>query len=357
MKKILQVAHNNYESQGESMQRYSPLQFGYNELNKLGYHMQLIYPEPLRGMWKIIKLCIGNYANDLCLQFRCIKASKQAELLYYPIDRHCILLAILRKIHLIKCPIVMLCHFSLNIKYVPSFRIKLLKIIERYFVFRFMDTIVFPCERLRNIAIEGYPLIRKSGLVHWGADPDWYGVFSTIPSKCEYYMSCGGTNRDYETLIEAFRQTDINLKIYTSDQYISSLKLLDITDNIELISATGAARKELLRRGYGEARAVLIPLKYRNDVPNGATVFVEAIAAGRPVLISDFETNFVDVNIEKTGIKVAVRNAADWRQKLQYLEANPDVLDEYGKNAFLLANQKFNLKNLAKELGTYFDRL
>lgn len=113
---------------------------------------------------------LGSRINDVLLQLRCISKSKHYDVIYYPIDRHCILLSILRGVCLIKCSIVMLFHFSLNTKYVESKSKKVYKALERNFIFRFFDKVVFPSERLKDIAAEKAPGNCNFGVAHWGAD-------------------------------------------------------------------------------------------------------------------------------------------------------------------------------------------
>lgn len=286
---------------------------------------------------------------------RCVSRSKYYDIIYYPIDRHCILLALMRGLRLIKCPVVMLCHFSLNTKYVESKIKKAFKAIERNIVFRYFDKIIFPCDNLKNIALELAPRTNHFGVAHWGADYNWYGKYRKQSSTCGYYMGSGGTNRDYPTLIKALVNTDIKLKIYTSKSQIEHLKSLNPSDNIDFIEASGDKRKEILRSGYSNAKAVLIPISQINDVPNGATVLVEALASGKPVIISDLKTNFIDVKAEEVGTTVKLQDSDGWKKTIKNLESNPDLLDAYSENALLLAKRKFNSHNFANEISKYFE--
>jgi hypothetical protein len=52
--KILQVSTNNFDSEKEKGQRYSPLHFGYHELKDMGYSVDLLYPDEVRGGGKVI---------------------------------------------------------------------------------------------------------------------------------------------------------------------------------------------------------------------------------------------------------------------------------------------------------------
>lgn len=58
-------------------------------------------------------------------------------------------------------------------------------------------------------------------------------------------MGCGGTNRDYATLIKAVNNTSISVKIFTSGSQIEQLRNLNPTDNIDFVEATGERRKEI----------------------------------------------------------------------------------------------------------------
>ena len=48
--KILQVSTNNFDSEKEKGQRYSPLHFGYHELRDMGYSVDLLYPDEVGGV-------------------------------------------------------------------------------------------------------------------------------------------------------------------------------------------------------------------------------------------------------------------------------------------------------------------
>lgn len=351
--RILQISNNDFNSETEIGQWYSPLHFGYHELKDMGYDVELLYPNEVRG--RFLYKIFGNHINDILLQLRCIGKSKDYDMIYYPIDRHCILLALIRKFKLIKCPIVMLCHFSLNTKYVDSKIKKVYKFIERFLVFRYFDKIVFPCENLMKFAVEKAPKGTEFGVAHWGADYRWYSEFRNQSSKCEYYMGCGGTNRDYKTLIEAVNDTSIKVRIYTSRSHIDRLMELNPSENIIFIEAKGNHRKEILREGYSNAKAVLIPINKINDVPNGATVLVESLASGKPILISDLVTNFIDVKQEKVGITTKLHDSGSWKEALLKLENTPELLDLYSQNALDLSKSKYNMSQFAAEISVYFN--
>ena len=67
-----------------------------------------------------------------------------------------------------------------------------------------------------------------------------------------------------------------------------------------------------LREYYYECIAVLLPIKQINDVPNGATVLIEALAMGKPIIVTDLDTNYINVEKEKVGLSVKENTPEGW---------------------------------------------
>lgn len=84
-------------------------------------------------------------------------------------------------------------------------------------------------------------------------------------------------------------------------------------------------------------------------------MLVEALASGKPVIISDLKTNFIDVKAEGVGTTVKLQDSDGWKKTIKNLESNPDLLDEYSENALLLAKRKFNCHNFVYEISKYFE--
>lgn len=116
----------------------------------------------------------------------------------------------------------------------------------------------------------------------------------------DYFVAAGGMNRDYSTLIEAFRYIDLKkpgVKIFSKYRDYTKGQLLPPNISFENLM-DGCSYYEAyvkLRYHYYNSIAILLPIDHANDVPNGATVLVEALAMGKPIVITEADTNYIDV--------------------------------------------------------------
>ena len=103
-----------------------------------------------------------------------------------------------------------------------------------------------------------------------------------------------------------------------------------------------------LRSFYQGAKAVLIPILEKNHVANGNSTFVEAFACGKPVIISDTGNNFLDVEDEKIGIKVSVRDIKGWIRAVKHLEKNREKYKIMKDNSLSFAQKFCNYELFSK---------
>ena len=296
---------NQYNATGGDA--FSVSRFGYELFGEYGIDVDYCVPDYSKPLAKILRRILKLEGCNLILQAQLIKRSKDYDVIYYSADRHPYLLALARKLRICKKPIVMVCHFSYDTRAVDSKIKKMILRLERSLVFSSMDQVVFNCENLMWLAIEDGNIPEKHQVNSgWGADIDYFerGKFGVHQDIKPYYFAAGGANRDYHTIIEAFRKLPYTLVLSCSQDVIE--KESPLPDNILHFNYAkyGIEASEKLREYYHDAKAVLIPVMYRNHVANGASVLVEALACGKPILVSDLKTNFLDVEQEKIGYKI-----------------------------------------------------
>jgi len=195
-------------------------------------------------------------------------------------------------------------------------------------------------------------------VANWGASLDFYNrsLYKSKPSN-EYFIAAGGKNRDYHTLIEAFRKVP-KAQLLVFGKYKDFTIGEDIPQNVTFLnlmegnSFTDAYK--LLRDYYYNSIAVCLPIDYINDVPNGATVLVEALAMGKPIIITEADTNFIDVEKENCGLTVKSHDANSWVEALTFMMEHPTEVEKMGQRSYELAIDTYND---AKFVDTIFGQM
>lgn len=290
---------------------------------------------------KLLRPFLKHEANNLISQLKIIFLSRKYDVIYYSADRHPYLICMAKLIGLIRTPVLMLCHFSFNTKYVKSpFKNTILKI-ERILVFKTIEKIIFLGEQLMLQAKADYKVPDKHlNNSYWGASISYFSTQSkselVIPNN--FYFSSGNAMRDYKTLIDAFRKLPYNLVISCPKSVIKENSPIPSNITHYDFQANGLNAFSDIKKLNQNAKAVLVPILEANHNPNGASSFVEALACGKPILISDTGNNFLDVEDEKVGKKIKLKDVNDWVNKITYLESNPKKIKKMSANSLELAN-------------------
>ena len=339
---------DDYIQQGGSA--FSVSRFGY-EIIRQEFDLEYIVPDYSKLYAKILTKILKLEGSNLLLQIDVIKRSKDFDVVYYSADRHPYLIALARKIGLIKTPILMLCHFSYDDTCVTNPLKKCILRMERKLVFGSIDQLMFNCENLMNLAIEHAGLPKKHQVLSgWGADLHYFaqGDKEKYRSIEPYYFAAGGANRDYHTLIEAFRQLDDTLVLSCPISVINEESPLPSNIIFFNYQEYGMNAYDMLRSYYLGCKAVLIPVKYPNHVANGASVMAEAMACGKAIIASDLPTNFVDIQMEGIGKVVKMWDIREWVNTIR--SVNDNELKEMGIRAYELAREKYNYELLAENV-------
>ncbi len=296
------------------------------------------------------------FIKEIMTQTGCITKQKNYDVIYCGRDMHLLPLAIYRKLGLIYRPILIVSHFSYNTQYKTSLFLRFFKKIERHFVFTSIDRITFACQALLDTAKRDFTIPEKYQLVSsWGANMSFYDrrIFNKLPSY-KYFLAAGGNNRDYTSLIEAFRKVpSANLLIF--GKYKSIPQNIHLPHNVTINKfeegTDAITQYKKLREAYYNCIAVCLPIKELNDVPNGATVLVEALAMGKPIIITEADTNFIDVNKEGCGITVQRSSIDGWINAVRFFMENQKEAIKMGDAAYKLAQEVYNMENFSQHIA------
>ena len=299
---------------------------------------------------KFLKPFLGHEANNLVSQLKIISSSSDYDIIYYSSDRHPYLISMAKFFGLCQTPVLMLCHFSFNTQLTDKFFKKIVLRVERWMVFKSIESILFLCDSVMRLAMNDFRVpSRHLKNSHWGASLEYFSRTSdnSIDVPDEFYFSSGGAVRDYKTLIDAFRELDLTLVISCPMEVVHENHPLPKNVIHYDFAANGMHSFSDIRSLNQRAKAILIPIKETNHVPNASSTFVEALACGKPILISDTGNTFLDVEAEEIGLKVKMLDVNDWIRKIFFFEKNPNTLESMSENAFKAAKTYCNYELFA----------
>jgi glycosyltransferase involved in cell wall biosynthesis len=190
----------------------------------------------------------------------------------------------------------------------------------------------------RNYAIEklGFPSEKLYLVKHYADQVFW----STPNADAETDMICaaGAEMRDYPTLIEALRGTDLRCHIATDHVRISRVGLGSHVSAERFAEGAGEnvtiGRKPLpeLRDLYARSRFVVVPL-CPSDTDNGVTVILEAMSMGKPIICSRTKGQVDVIQDGVTGIFVPVGDPVALRHAMLELWNDPERARKMGRAA------------------------
>lgn len=348
MKKILVMFHplmedDEYIRSGGT--QFAPHHFWcYDQLKKTGYQVEYLRTDTGPTLWNRIGNIFG--INLLQQQIDCLRRAAKFDLIFVPFMEFSFLIAMLKAFGLYRKPVISIAHFA----YVPSKRNRLKRWKEqlvRWVYFSGTDKILHynrPLyEKGKSYASTG----NVSFVDHWGIDVDFFREYVQAqeePAQETYMYTTGGSARDFPTLIKAFRTLPTKLKITTVGHFEDDPDC-PITPNIQIDNSLpfGLGSTGIIRKDYYHALAVAIPLLQTKDPePFGITVLMEALAMGKPVIVSDNPGYPFDVEEEGVGIKVPYGDVIAWREAVQYLQSHPEEARQMGQRGLKLMQEKYN---------------
>lgn len=196
-------------------------------------------------------------------------------------------------------------------------------------------------------------------LIHWGADLPFYdNLLKKYPIETPTgFISTGKENRDLDTLLSAFEQTNQRLSIFIAHtcgniNYDNIIARHTLGKNIELNFTTGVIPEELAQKVLQHQCIVIPCLDFPYTV--GLTTLVEAFALGMPVICSRNPNFNIDIDKEEAGITVDYGDAQEWTNAINYLANHPEEAKRMGRNGRRIAEEKYNLDNFAHEILDIF---
>ncbi len=216
-----------------------------------------------------------------------------------------------------------------------------------------------PLERPAKFPSEEFCLIRspRSSLASlespWplGSSPSFSRDFSS-----SYILSVGrDLGRDYKTLFDAVRGLPIKVIVATKQETIAGLT---VPPNVEIRFNVPYSDMPAL---YAGASFVVTPLK-RADNPSGSETsgqygYLEPMAAGKAVIVSDKPVVRDYIEHEKTGILVPPEDSRALRAAIERLTVDESMRNTLGAVAQKSVLENFTSERWARALAAIFKLL
>ena len=295
--------------------------YGAVEMEKEGH--QVIWEKETSSLLNDIKL-VHKYNPDL---------------IFIPnlnIRNHLLLLC-LKRIGLIKKPIIAYLHHTPKSRKVSILYSFLLKALNHCFF--------LSAKTMEETIQGGYLSKEKCSEPGWGPDMDFYNRVEK--SDGNYFISTGKENRDFDLLIEVFKETKAPLKIITAqshggNDYTDLKKKCESIPNIEIIITENSGNVyPMMIKDMANAKALVCPLrKNRLNYCVGLSTITDAEGLNKPLIIT--RNSYHDISIISKFNIVDTKN--DWIKAINNLKIISNTKNRNIKNCFL--NMKASLTNL-----------
>ena len=181
-------------------------------------------------------------------------------------------------------------------------------------------------------------------------DHHYFQPAQTLAMKHQI-CSAGMALRDYATLVEATRDTDVDVKIDANSAWWQSklnLSVDSLHPRVEVL--TGRSTSDL-RQLYAESLFVVLPLC---NVSYGAgyTTTLEAMAMGKALIVSKLRQYGDFIEDGWNGIYVPPEDPVALRNAIQYLLDHPEEARRLGENARRTVEERFTLDHYAERIIT-----
>jgi glycosyltransferase involved in cell wall biosynthesis len=173
-------------------------------------------------------------------------------------------------------------------------------------------------------------------------------------AACDTICSAGAEMRDYPTLLEALRGTDLPCHIATDHVRVDKLGFARRirSDRFAGLASENVTigRKALvdLRDLYGRSRFVVVPLR-ATDTDNGVSVILEAMAMGKPVICSRTKGQVDVVEEGVTGLFIPVGDAKALRDAMLELWNDPARCRAMGQAARAYVEKHHSLDKFCRD--------
>ena len=153
-------------------------------------------------------------------------------------------------------------------------------------------------------------------------------------------ISCGRSNRDYDFLYQALKETDYKVHILSDECKLESYKNIEVHNNI-----MGQEFLEMLDKSY----IMVIPLKDKN-ISSGQLVILQSMQLGKPVICigSNTMTDYIQNGINGFIIQ---KDRKMLLETIEKLYEDEELYNKVSKKEKEIFEEKFSIKVLGTQIA------
>jgi glycosyltransferase involved in cell wall biosynthesis len=322
--------------------------WGADALVEAGFPVQPVRsraPRPLLRTAQWLSRLSGGRLGDLAADIALLRRARRGDLIYVA-SGNLLLAPLAARLGLLRAPIIAWIYKPLE----PFSWRTLRGLYSSRFILRGYNGWLALTPGVETWLRRELPAARTRRVV-WTSDTNYYPP-SSGPGA--YFLASGVTQRDFATLLAAARSVDFPFTIIGPAEWQPRAPGNVTWKTRDPGQPHATVDDDQLRELYHNARAVLIPLQPDPNDASGFTNLLEAIACGRPVVMT--RTGALDLTPAALdiGFDIAPGDTAAWVLALTTLAQDPGLAQRFGARAAQLARDYFNLPRFERDLTQYF---
>lgn len=314
LKRDLQIWENNNCSYA------GHILYGVNHMEENDLHPIFEYGQHgmIYGKWYM-------FFDEIVKFFSLLMKRKEIDAIWIPHAYYSKWIPILRKLKLIKTPVIVCMHNKNNL---------------RGFIYGCDEIVTInPC--LYEQLCGEYPTLKDR--IHFiPLAPEIIDISDDSSIEKVDVISIGNTKREFEVLVDAMKSLPFSCRIITQNFYGKK----DLPDNVEVVNSS-ISYAECLKQ-YQSAKIIVIPLK--KDIANGVfglTSLVDAFTVGKPIVVT--KTRGIGIPIQDWECGIEVNDSAEMSGAIKRLMQD-QVYSEKIRNNICTKKESFNMRNSSKML-------
>lgn len=314
--------------------------YGVDHLERAGFELTILSEEwssllnAVHERLGRVRMAVGNVDR----QVAALRYLWRADAIYAPCQTQIQTLTYLRALGVVRAPVTVLAHH-------PLVRGKLGRALRplTQLMLRGVSALPTLSKAVAEEANRLSPANRPARALRWGPDVSFYPAAEYPGSGV---LAAGRTGRDFATFARAATLASVPATIVAPAGMFS---LPEVGSTLTVIEAERFIEYSETSRMFARARALAIPMMAQDGLC-GLTSLMDALGAGKPVVMT--RNRNLDIDIEALGIGrwVAPGDVDGWVDALRFFDAHPERAAEMGRRARALAESGLNYAAFSAEI-------